>query len=124
MRLILEGESGIRLELAGDGFEITSDDVSISPYHLLAGSLASCIALVARPWAERAGLDPAPVTVSISWEHVGATDYRVKHMDVDVRWPGLPEAREPVVGRLVEACPIHATLLAGAEISSRVHVGA
>ena len=29
--------------MAGDGFEITSEDIAISPYHLLAGSLASCI---------------------------------------------------------------------------------
>ena len=122
MNLILEGESGVRLALAGDGFEITSDDVSISPYHLLTGSLASCIALVVSPWAERAGLDPAPVIISISWEHVGATDYRVKYMDVEVQWPGLPEARKAVVERLAEACPIHATLLAGTEISSRVQV--
>ncbi len=122
MKLILEDESGVRLELAGDEFEITSDDVSISPYHLLAGSLASCVALVVSPWAERAGLDPAPVIISIRWEHVGATDYRVKHMDVDVQWPGLPEARKAVVERLVEACPIHATLLTGTEISSRVQM--
>lgn len=122
MRLILEGESGIRFEVAGDGFEITSDDVSISPYHLLAGSLASCIALVVVPWAERAGLDPEPVTISISWEHVGADDYRVKRMDVDLRWPGLPDFRKPVVERVAEACPIHATLIAGTEISSRVRV--
>jgi len=120
VRMILESESRVRLEMTGDGFEIASDDVSISPYHLLAGSLASCIALVVSPWAERAGLDPSLVTISVSWEHVGATDYRVKHMDVDVQWPGLPEARETVVERLAEACPIHATLLAGTEISSRV----
>ena len=122
MRLILEGESGIRFELAGEGFEITSDDVSISPYHLLAGSLASCIALVVTPWAERAGLDPGPVTISIRWEHVGASDYRVKRMDVDLRWPGLPDFRKPVVERVAEACPIHATLISGTEISSRVRV--
>ena len=66
MRLILEGESGIRLVLAGDGFEITSDDVSISPYHLLAGSLASCIALVVSPWAERTRLDPCPIEIPLN----------------------------------------------------------
>jgi len=122
MRLILEGESTIRFEVAEDGFEITSDDVSISPYHLLAGSLASCIALVVVAWAERAGLDPEPVTISRSWEHVGAADHRVKRMDVDLRWPGLPDFRKAVVERVAEACPIHATLIAGTEISSRVQV--
>ncbi len=29
MRLILESELRIRLELAGDGFEITSEDIAI-----------------------------------------------------------------------------------------------
>lgn len=120
MRLSLEGESRIRFELAGEGFEITSDDVSISPYHLLAGSLASCIALVVTPWAERAGLDPEPVTISIRWEHVDASDHRVHRMHVDLQWPGLPDFRKPAVERVAEACPIHATLIAGTEISTRV----
>ena len=43
MRMILEDELRIRLDMTGEGFEIASEDVSISPYHLLAGSLASCI---------------------------------------------------------------------------------
>ncbi len=49
MRMTLEGELRIRLEMAGEGFEITSEEVSISPYRLLAGSLASCIALLVVP---------------------------------------------------------------------------
>ena len=40
MRMILEGELKIRLEVAGEGFEITSEDIANAPYHLLAGSLA------------------------------------------------------------------------------------
>lgn len=45
MRVVIEGESAIRLE-AGDGeFEISSEGTPISPYHLLAASLASCTAL-------------------------------------------------------------------------------
>ncbi len=122
MRMILEGELRIRLEMAGEGFEITSKDVSISPYHLLAGSLASCIALLVVPWAERSGIALEPATISISWEHAEDGDNRVKHMDVDLRWPGLPESRKVVVERLAEACPIHATLISGTEISGRVRV--
>ncbi len=41
MRMILESELRIRLEVAGEGFAIASEDIAISPYHLLAGSLAS-----------------------------------------------------------------------------------
>ncbi len=42
MRVIPEGEARIRLEATGEGFEITAEGVAISPYHLLAASLASC----------------------------------------------------------------------------------
>ncbi len=120
MRMILESELRIRLEVAGDGFAIASDDTAISPYHLLAGSLASCIVLLIQPWAERVGIDLGPVVISVGWEHAGDRDNRVKRMDVDLRWPGLPGSRKPVVQRLAEACPIHATLVSGTVITSSV----
>ncbi len=97
--------------MVGDGFEITSEDISISPYHLLAGSLASCIALVMVPWAERSGLDLEPLTISILWERASDGHERVRHMGVALRWPGLPDSRLAVVERLAKACPIHATLV-------------
>ncbi len=77
MRMVLEDESRIRLEMAGEGFEITAEDISISPYHLLAGSLASCIALVMAPWAERSAIDMEPLTISIDWERAEDGDHRV-----------------------------------------------
>ncbi len=65
MRMILKGELRIRLELTGEGFEIASEEVPVSPYHLLAGSLASCVALLVVPWAERSGIALEPATISI-----------------------------------------------------------
>ncbi len=118
--MTLEGELKIRLEMTGQGFEITSEGIAISPYHLLAGSLASCVVLLIQPWAENVGIDLAPIIIAVSWEHADAGDNRVKEMDVNLSWPGLPDSRTPVVQRLAEACPIHATLLAGTEISTRV----
>ncbi len=120
MRMILDSEVRIRLEVAGEGFAIASEDIAISPYHLLAGSLASCIVLLIQPWAERSGIDLGPVMISVDWEHAGDRDNRVKHMDVDLWWPGLPDSRKPVVQRLAEACPIHATLVSGTVITSSV----
>ena len=120
MRMILESELRIRLEVAGEGFAIASEDIAISPYHLLAGSLASCIVLLIEPWAERVGIDTAPVIIAVSWEHVGAGDNQVKQLDVDLSWPGLPDSRNQVVQRLAEACPIHATLVSGTVITSSV----
>ncbi len=120
MNMILESELGIRLEMSGQGFEITSEDIAISPYHLLAGSLASCIVLLIQPWAERSGIDLGPVIIAVSWEHMGAGDNRVKQMEVDLSWPGLPDSRKKVVQRLAEVCPIHATLTSGTVITSSV----
>ncbi len=120
MRMILEGELKIRLEMTGQGFEITSEDIAISPYHLLAGSLASCIVLLIQTWAERVGIDIAPVIIAVGWEHVGAGDNRVKQMDVNLSWPGLQDSRKPIGQRLAEACPIHATLVSGTVITSSV----
>ncbi len=120
MKMILQSESRIQLEVAGEGFAIASEDIAISPYHLLAGSLASCIVLLIEPWAKRSGIDLEPVVISVGWEHAGDRDNRVKRMDVDLRWPGLPGSRKPVVQRLAEACPIHATLVSGTVITSSV----
>ncbi len=123
MRMILEGELKIRLEMTGQGFEITSEDIAISPYHLLAGSLGSCIVLLIQPWAERSGIDLGPVMILVGWKHAGDRDNRVKRMDVDLSWPGLPDSRKQVVQRLAEACPIHATLVSGTVITSSVQTG-
>ncbi len=121
MRMILEGELMIRLEMTGQGFEITSEDISISPYHLLAGSLASCIVLLIQPWAERSGIDPGPVIIAVAWEHVGAGDNRVKQMDVQLRWPGLPDSRKKVVNALLK--PARSTRRWCRERSSRAAFG-
>lgn len=119
--MILEGETRMRLELVGEGFEITGEDVAISPYHLLAGSLASCIALVIVPWAERAGLDATPLNIGVAWTH--GEDNRVTRIETVVAWPGLPAERGPVVERLAAACPIHATLARGIELTTRLSGG-
>ena len=86
---------------------------------MLAGSLASCIALVMAPWAERSGIDMEPLTISIDWERAEDGDHRVKRMEAALRWPGLPDSRVVVVERHAKACPIHATLLSGTEITNR-----
>jgi putative redox protein len=120
MRIVLESENRIRLERAGEGFEISSEGASISPYHLLAGSLASCTALMFDSWAEEGGIDLDRLTVSVSWEMAEDRPKRVVRMDMELRWPGLPEDRVATAERLADLCPIHATLKRGTEISRRI----
>ena len=120
MKLILERKTRIRLEMAGEDFEIVSEGASLSPYHLLAASLASCSALTVASWAEGAAIDTTPLTISVGWEMAESRPKRVTHMDMELRWPGLPEDRVATAERVADLCPVHATLKRGTEISRRI----
>jgi uncharacterized OsmC-like protein len=120
VRLVLEGELSARLEMAGDGFEVASEGPAISPYHLLAGSLASCTVLTLQSWAEGAHVDMAPLTVHVTWENVDERPKRIARVDMELRWPGLPGDRVATAERVADLCPIHATLKRATELSRRI----
>lgn len=120
MKLILESETRARLEMGGDAFEISSEGPAISPYHLLAASLASCTALTVQSWADGAGIATAPLSLHVSWENAEERPKRIARIEMELRWPGLPEERVETVGRVADQCPIHATLNRAAEVTRRV----
>jgi uncharacterized OsmC-like protein len=120
MRLVLEAESRARLEMEGDGFEIVSESAPISPYHLLAGSLASCTALTLGSWAESGGIDMTPLSIHVAWANVEGRPKRIERVEMELRWPGLPEERVETAGRVADLCPIHATLRRAAEVDRRI----
>ena len=120
MRLNLEDEARIRLELVGEDFEIISEGASLSPYHLLGASLASCTALMIASWAEGAAIPIEALTIVVSWQMTEGGPKRVAQLEMELRWPGLPSGRLGAVNRLVDLCPIHATLQQGVEISRRI----
>lgn len=120
MRLFLEAENRIRLDLAGPAFEIISEGAAVSPYHLLAGSLASCTALTVGSWANVADIPIDALTVSVSWEMAETRPNRMLSMDMELRWPGLPAERIATAERAADLCPVHATLRRATDISRRV----
>jgi uncharacterized OsmC-like protein len=121
MRLTLEAENKIRLNMVGDEFEIASEGPVISPYHLLAASLASCTALTVASWAlQAAQISSDALTVIVSWEMVSERPQRVGNMDMELRWPGLPPERIEAAERAADLCPVHATRRRATEISRRV----
>lgn len=123
MRMILEGENRIRFEMAGEDFEMSSEGAPISPYHLLAGSLASCTALTVDSWARGLGIDTSSLVILVAWEMVEERPKRISRLDMELRWPALPEDRIAVAERVADLCPIHATLLRAAEVSRRIIPG-
>jgi uncharacterized OsmC-like protein len=122
MRLVLAGEDEVWLEPGGSGFEIVGDELPLSPFHLMAGSLASCTLLTVSSWAAQARLDSGGLRISVRWELTADTPKRVERIEMVLRWPGLPEARIGAAERAATACPIHATLSRAAQVLHRVEI--
>jgi uncharacterized OsmC-like protein len=120
MKVILEGEHRLRVEVAGGDFEITAEATPISPYHLLAASLASCTALTVGSWATSVGIGTQRLEIEVQWEMAADHPRRVTSVSQTLRWPELPEDRLAVVSRLARLCPIEATLERGTQVSSEV----
>ncbi|MBI4539409.1 MAG: OsmC family protein [Gemmatimonadetes bacterium] len=122
MRLVLESETRARLEMSGDGLEIASEGASISPYHLLAGSLSTCTALTLQRGrrASRSTWRPSRFTSRGSTRRSGPA--RIRRIEMELRCPGFPEERKATAERVADLCPIHATLTRAAEVSRRIVV--
>jgi uncharacterized OsmC-like protein len=120
MRLILESEASIRLVRGGAELAVEArGSVAISPFHLLAGSLALCTWSVLVTWAEEAGLPAEELELAVRWE-LGGDPVRVAEMALDVAWPGLPPSRVDAARRAAGHCTVHHTLEHGSRLTTRV----
>jgi uncharacterized OsmC-like protein len=111
VKITLLSDNSIRLEpIPGPmTIEALSADQSYSPFHMVAGGLASCTFSVMYAWAEYAKLDADDLTIDVTWTFAD-DPHRVDHYDVRFNWPSLPEKRMEAARRVAELCTIHATL--------------
>src|SRR5690606_4745805 len=72
VRLILEGEQRLNLQVDGAGLEVQSIEpgLSFSPLHMLAASLATCTAAVLIGWAQRTRTPCEDLSILVEWEYV------------------------------------------------------
>lgn len=121
MRLILEGEQRLHLQVDGAGLDVQSVEpgLSFSPLHMLAASLATCTAAVLIGWAQRARLPWEDLSIQVEWEYV-EDPYRVGRYDMTLRWPGLPPGREGAALRVAQHCTVEHTLQYPPTIDLRV----
>jgi uncharacterized OsmC-like protein len=89
--------------------EAASAEQVMSPFHMLAGGLASCTFSVLHSWAQHAKLDPAPLSIDVTWTFA-EEPHRVGAMTVTLRWPGLPVERQAAARRAATLCAVHKTL--------------
>lgn len=121
MRLILEGEQRLRLQVDGAGLDVQSAEpgLSFSPLHMLAASLATCTAAVLVGWAQRARIPWEDLAIELEWEYV-EDPYRVGRYDMTLHWPGLPPEREDAALRVARHCTVEHTLRHPPAIDARV----
>lgn len=122
MEIRILKDDQIRLTAAEPGFSIDPGDVgTISPFHLLAASLASCTYSVLHSYGQHARIPLDGLAIDVAWE-LGGDPFRVTAVDMALHWPELPDARRPAAERAAAQCTIHHTLAHGAEVRTRVEV--
>ena len=108
MKIIVRGETDLRVTADGAGLEIEEEGGHFSPLHMLAGSLGTCTVAVLADWAARAELDPGALEIDVRWDFV-EDPYRVGRFAMEIRWPGLPEERTRAAERVAASCTVHHT---------------
>lgn len=117
---MVSGEREVRIEAGTSGLQILATGRTVSPYHLMAGSLGICTAMTVRGWAEGAGVDAGDLTLTIRWTTADERPARVARYEIEMHWPTLPVDRAASAERAADGCPIHATLARAVEISLAV----
>lgn len=111
MKIVLHGEDAILLS-ATEGMltiEAESADQSYSPFHMLGSSLAYCTFSVLYSWATHSNFDVSDLEIRVSWEFAD-NPHRVGRMQMQLKWPSLPETRRAAAERAAQLCAVHATL--------------
>lgn len=120
MEIHLVDEYRIRLENRTDAFAFEPGGAtSLSPFHLLAASLATCTYSVLIGYAEAADLPLADLAIDVGWD-IGGEPYRVTGIVMELDWPGLPTNRRDAARRAAAQCTIHHTLESGSPVQTRV----
>lgn len=111
MKLTLISDSAVRLEFVPGQMTIEAQSVeqSYSPFHMVAGGLASCTYSVMHAWAEHAKLNADDLVIEVSWTFAD-DPHRVDAYALRFTWPSLPAKRLDAAKRVAELCTVHATL--------------
>lgn len=120
MEIHIRSDDRIRLTEAEPGFIIDpGDSDTVSPFHLLAASLATCTYSVLHSYGQHAKIPLEGLAIDVAWE-LGGDPFRVTEVEMALHWPDLPDARRAAAERAAAQCTIHHTLAHGATVRTRV----
>jgi putative redox protein len=102
--------------LVDQPMDIGGNDTAPTPTELFIAGLASCVAFYARRYVARHHIDPAGLTVSVSYE-IGGRPTRVQGMKIVVTPPvALPADRRDGFLAVASHCTVHNTLTQPADV--------
>lgn len=91
-------------------------DTGPMPLELLGAALGTCIAYYAQRFLERRGVSSSGLRVEVE-QHKTTNPYRIGAFAVRIVAPaGLPPAYVPLLERVAQSCPAHATLTHAADV--------
>ena len=103
--------------------EAESADMTYSPFHMLASSLATCTYSVLGSWATNAKLPADDLAIEVGWSFA-EEPHRVGKMEIDIQWPSLPENRRAAAARVADLCTVKVTLKQPPEVVTAVQAAA
>ena len=125
MKITLLSDERIRLDgRAGPmTIEAESAEMTYSPFHMLASSLATCTYSVLGSWATNARLPADDLAIEVGWTFA-EDPHRVGSMEIDIQWPSLPENRLAAAKRVADLCTVKVTLKSPPEVTTEVKTAA
>jgi uncharacterized OsmC-like protein len=111
MKITLVADDAIHLDPVPGPMtiEAASEEMSYSPFHMLASALATCTFSVLHSWATHATIPVDDLSLDVTWKF-GEDPHRVSDMSVVMNWPSLPANRLAAAERVAALCTVHATL--------------
>ncbi|HEY0152145.1 MAG TPA: OsmC family protein [Longimicrobium sp.] len=121
MKILLLTEDRLRVQGGAGPLSVEADsaEMTYSPGHMLASSLAVCTYSILQSWATNADIPAADLAVEVGFEYV-EKPHRIGKMEVALDWPSLPTERREAARRAAGLCPIHRTLHAPPEVTTLV----
>jgi len=104
-----------------EGFDVSSDDPALhfGAMGTFATSLAMCTFAVLASYAQRVDVGVDDLTIGMSWGY-GEKPHRIKQLDMDIRWPEVPESRLDAAMRAAATCTLHRTLEHSVEVETMI----
>jgi uncharacterized OsmC-like protein len=123
VKIRLLGETELTVcDLYEDGLSVTADGEGLrfGAMEMFVTSLALCTYAVLESYARQIEVGVADLQIHMRWRYRDRP-YRIDAVNMDIRWPELPENRVDAATRAGAACTLRQTVERGVEVEMTLH---